>query len=798
MAGENPLSFIFGGTAPTPSYDELVRRREIAKALASRARAFPKTAGEGLTYLGEAMGDVIGDYRLRGAERAFGAKEDAAVKELRGATYGNPASPLRPQAAPEAAPPTAAPTAAAPSENTFAGNPITLATPRAVPADTERPAPEGVEAFFGSEPMAPPRTATLAPAGGPVSGPTTANATTAPADAEEDPIWQRRKAAIGKIESNVRGDPYAAVGSDVVRKDGSTDRAYGRFQVMGANIPEWTEQAGLGRMSPQQFLLDKKAQDAVFKHRFGQYVDKYGEEGAARAWYAGEGGMNNLNKTDQHGRLTVGGYGRDYTNNLRNGVTQALVDQQAPQGGGAVPGPTQAGPQEAPGTSPRAGGEAPYRVASLPPGAGGTMSDANAEQPTPTTITPGPGSVPPGAGGVRIAPAPPAGALAQASPGAPGALATDENALPMGAPPPQRAPGPTSRGPAALNAVGGSTPSLEPIPPASEQKMDAPGPRPPPPPVLPYSPAQERALAIMQMRGASPYLKEVAKQQFDREEGFRKQLTERREADYVNEREKHEAKVLAYEKFTREREERRIKQLTDRTTLENMRADLEEKYFKQGIPRTQAIQKADLEIQQAKRTLEKADEHVINGVIWHKPPGTLTWSTAPGSPTDEKMTEKQMQTMKFLQRGAAASGIVGDGNVLRGFRETQSGKVPIVGNYTLTPEYRAQRSAADTWMMAVLRDESGAVISENEMARKYGTYFPQPGDDDKTVAQKTARRRYEERSLYESLGDKRNIMDKWYQERATRKAEGVPEGTVQRSPSTGKVRRVIGGHWEYD
>ena len=64
-------------------------------------------------------------------------------------------------------------------------------------------------------------------------------------------------------------------------------------------------------MTPQQFLANPQAQDAVFKAKFGQYVNKYGPEGAARAWFAGEGGMNNPNAKDVNG-TTVAQYGNRF------------------------------------------------------------------------------------------------------------------------------------------------------------------------------------------------------------------------------------------------------------------------------------------------------------------------------------------------------------------------------------------------------------------------------------------------------------------------------------------------------
>lgn len=132
----------------------------------------------------------------------------------------------------------------------------------------------------------------------------TAVPTTAPTGGGTDQYGR----AISSIES---GGRYDLLGP--VTKTG--DRAYGKYQVMGANVPTWTE-AALGRqMTPQQYLADKNAQEAVFKHRFGSYVQKYGPEGAAKAWFAGEGGMNNPNARDQLG-TSVTDYARRFNAGL--------------------------------------------------------------------------------------------------------------------------------------------------------------------------------------------------------------------------------------------------------------------------------------------------------------------------------------------------------------------------------------------------------------------------------------------------------------------------------------------------
>lgn len=164
--------------------------------------------------------------------------------------------------------------------------------------------------------------------------------------------------AIASIES---GGKYDAVGPTTA----NGDKAYGKYQVMGNNIPSWTKTHLGESMTPDQFLSNPDAQDAVFKGQFGQYQKKYGPEGAARAWFAGEGGMNNPNAKDTLG-TSVSDYANRFTKALGfNGApqdnaqlppnatpTQGILsnNQASPLDGAAYP----AGPVGAPSTPPNA------------------------------------------------------------------------------------------------------------------------------------------------------------------------------------------------------------------------------------------------------------------------------------------------------------------------------------------------------------------------------------------------------------------------------------------------------------
>lgn len=64
----------------------------------------------------------------------------------------------------------------------------------------------------------------------------------------------------------------------------------------------------------------------------------------------------------------------------------------------------------------------------------------------------------------------------------------------------------------------------------------------------------------------------------------------------------------------------------------------------------------------------------------------------------------------------------------------------IVGNQVRSPEHQQYRQAAQQWIRAFLRKESGAAISPDEFVQDFKTYFPQPGDSADVVTQKQAAR----------------------------------------------------------
>lgn len=204
--------------------------------------------------------------------------------------------------------------------------------------------------------------------------------------------------AIASIESKGSGD-YSALGPAT-----NGDRAYGRYQVMGSNIPAWTK-AALGQsLTPQQFLADPKAQDAVFDYQFGQNMQKYGNPNdAASVWFTGRPQAQGGNSRD-----VLGTSGNGYVNKF----AQALAGQ--PSNGPAAQAIAQAAPQQVASTAPGLGYAPNTAPAAPPPGPLSNFAPIPGSAPIAPAGFNGPVGVPPNA-----SPADAAAAAGAADPVAP-------------------------------------------------------------------------------------------------------------------------------------------------------------------------------------------------------------------------------------------------------------------------------------------------------------------------------------------------------------------------------------------
>lgn len=138
-------------------------------------------------------------------------------------------------------------------------------------------------------------------------------------------VWA---AGIRKIESGSYAGNYGAVGPMTNRGD----RAYGAYQVMGANISTWTKEVLGQSLSIKEFLADQSAQDKIFYAKFSQSADKFGSMAdATSVWFSGRPISRAGNASD--GYNTVPQYVSKvqsavdaYPGSLRQGVSDGVVD----------------------------------------------------------------------------------------------------------------------------------------------------------------------------------------------------------------------------------------------------------------------------------------------------------------------------------------------------------------------------------------------------------------------------------------------------------------------------------------
>lgn len=122
------------------------------------------------------------------------------------------------------------------------------------------------------------------------------------------------------------------------------------------------------------------------------------------------------------------------------------------------------------------------------------------------------------------------------------------------------------------------------------------------------------------------------------------------------------------------------------------------------------------------------------------PDGTVSLTEGPLS-NRPKLTEGEAKNAGFLERGLRSNAILskleGQGTSLV---NATVGKIPVVGNYARSQDAQKYDQAKRDFVNAVLRRESGAVISPDEFANAEQQYFPQPGDGEQVIAQKKANR----------------------------------------------------------
>jgi hypothetical protein len=122
-------------------------------------------------------------------------------------------------------------------------------------------------------------------------------------------------------------------------------------------------------------------------------------------------------------------------------------------------------------------------------------------------------------------------------------------------------------------------------------------------------------------------------------------------------------------------------------------------------------------------------------------------------------TEGQKLSAGFAARMESANNIITKLEGAGGLPTTMTSlaeSVPFVGGYlqrqAMSPEQQRYKQAADNWIRANLRKESGAAIGEGEMEAEYTTYFPKPGDSPEVIQQKADARKVTTDAMIKNAG----------------------------------------------
>ena len=162
-------------------------------------------------------------------------------------------------------------------------------------------------------------------------------------------------------------------------------------------------------------------------------------------------------------------------------------------------------------------------------------------------------------------------------------------------------------------------------------------------------------------------------------------------------------------------------------------------------PRTQQVQ------------LEDGTIALINMDTGAVTPSTVGGVAAKGKGT--ALTESQSNAMGFAQRMERVNGILApleEKGAYPGVGSAIAGAIPFVGGTVQrtvqNSDVQRYQQAANDWIRAKLRKESGAAIGADEARQEYATYFPVTGDNTAVIEQKRQARMVATEAMKMSAG----------------------------------------------
>lgn len=134
------------------------------------------------------------------------------------------------------------------------------------------------------------------------------------------------------------------------------------------------------------------------------------------------------------------------------------------------------------------------------------------------------------------------------------------------------------------------------------------------------------------------------------------------------------------------------------------------------------------------------------------PDGTVQFSQ--GGASGQKLTEGQSKDVGYYTRGLDADAKLAELDTqLTDWTQQNADKIPLgLGNYLRDPSFRQAKQAADSFLTAVLRKDTGAAITSQEFEIYGPMFLPAPGDDQATINQKRQARQVALMAIRSGLG----------------------------------------------
>lgn len=304
-----PSFFLGNAPAGSPmSYQGLQTRRAIVESMLKGRRPFPKTTGEGITAVGEALGERRALAQLDAGLAADEAATAKAIGTPRPSDYGP-----RPAAPPVAAPPVAAPTA-------DAGSPVAVPAMSYAPTDDtnvaaapgQETAIPGVSMAANTIPLPPPR---------PVYDRSRLNAEVAANPALTPRLLSMTRGEVG-------GNPF----KQQVQAETPFNRATARDQSLAQVLQTHLRPGDAGYYPPETFTRGQASPDIL------RAVMRGSDLGGQALGFSPTGNASGGFAADRVARGVYGAHrGLGSGNNMETYVTQERPDQLARLAASRVP-----------------------------------------------------------------------------------------------------------------------------------------------------------------------------------------------------------------------------------------------------------------------------------------------------------------------------------------------------------------------------------------------------------------------------------------------------------------------------